>query len=61
MAFDHIDAPTTFMRLINDIFKRHMGFIVAIYLDEILIFRKSQDTHLQHVRQVLQILGEHKL
>ena len=34
---------------------------MVIYLDDILIFSQTWDTHMQHVRQVLQILQEHKL
>ena len=34
---------------------------MVIYLDDILIFILTWDTHLQHNRQVFQILREHKL
>jgi hypothetical protein len=61
MPFGLTNAPTTFMRLINDIFRAHLGQFVVIYLDDILIFSRTWDTHMQHVRQVLQILQEHKL
>jgi hypothetical protein len=61
MPFGLTNAPTTFMRLINDIFRSHLGRFVVIYLDDILIFSRTWDTHMQHVQQVLQILHEHKL
>jgi hypothetical protein len=61
MPFGLTNAPTTFMRLINDIFREHLGRFVVIYLDDILIFSRTWDTHMQHVQQVLQILQEHKL
>jgi hypothetical protein len=61
MPFGLANAPATFMRLINDIFGYHMGRIVIIYLDDILIFSKLWETHLQHVCQVLEILIEYKL
>ena len=61
MPFCLTIAPTTFMRLINDIFRGNLGHIFSIYLDEILIFSKTWDSHMQHVCQVLQILREHKL
>jgi hypothetical protein len=55
------NSPTTFMRLINDIFRAHLGPFVVIYLDDILIFNRTWDTHMRHVRQVLKIIQEHKL
>ena len=61
MPFGLINAPTTFMRLINDIFRSHLGHMVVIYLDDILIFRHTWDAHMQHVRQILQILQANKL
>ena len=45
MHFGLNNALTTFMRLINDIFRKHLGRIVVIYLDGILIFSKTWDTH----------------
>jgi hypothetical protein len=61
MPFGLTNAPATFMRLINDIFRNHLGRIVVIYLDDILIFSKTWDTHMQHVRQIFQLLREHNL
>jgi hypothetical protein len=61
MPFSLTNGPTTFMRLINDIFRAHLGRFVVIYLDHILIFSRTWDTHMQHVRQVLQIIQEHQL
>jgi hypothetical protein len=50
MPFGLNNAPTMFMRVINDIFRPLLGCIVVIYLDDILIFNKYQEAHLQHVR-----------
>jgi len=61
MPFDLTNTPATFMRLINDIFREHLGQFLVIYFDDILIFSWTWDTHMQHVQQVLQILQEHKL
>jgi hypothetical protein len=41
MPFGLTNAPTTFMRLINDIFIAHLVKIVVIYLDDILVFIKT--------------------
>jgi hypothetical protein len=34
---------------------------VVVYLDDILIFNKSWEEHLQHIQQVLHTLQQHKL
>ena len=61
MPFGLTNAPTTFMWLIKVFFKKHLGRIMVIYLDDILIFNHTWDEHMQHVRQILQILGVNKL
>ena len=60
MPFVLTNTRATFMRIINDVFRKHLGHIVVIYLDDILIFSKTLDTYMEHVHQVLQILTEHK-
>ena len=35
------NAPATFMWLINDILQEHLGGIIVIFLDDILIFNKT--------------------
>jgi len=48
--------------MMNDIFQNLIAEdIVVIYLDDILIFTKTEEEHMQAVRQVLQVLKENKL
>ena len=61
MPFGLNNAPSTFMRLMNEVRKRFLGKFVIIYLDGILLFCKTKEEHLEHVRQVLQRLKEEKL
>lgn len=61
MPFGLTNAPATFMRLINDIFRSELGRIVVIYLDDILIFSKTWELHMQHVRTIFQILRDYQL
>ena len=49
------------MRLMNEVLKRFLGKFVIVYLDDILIFSKTKEENLEHVRQVLQRLKEEKL
>ena len=59
MPFGLTNAPTTFMRLINDIFRSELGRIVVIHLDDILIFNKTWELQTQHVQAIFQILQDH--
>lgn len=41
--------------------KEYIGKFVIVYLDDILIFSKTKEEHLQHVRMVLEKLQQNKL
>jgi hypothetical protein len=43
----------TFMRVMND--------VLGPFLDDILIFRKSREENVKHVKQVLDVLRKEKL
>ena len=61
MPFGLTNVPSTFMRLMNEVLKKFLGKIVIVYLDDILIFSKTLEEHLLHIRSVLERLREEKL
>ncbi|KAJ9516381.1 hypothetical protein QJQ45_011054 [Haematococcus lacustris] len=61
MPFGLCNAPATFQRLMNDIFRQELDDCVILYLDDILIFLRTQEEHAQHLRRVLSLLQQHKL
>jgi len=54
-------VPSTFMRLMNEMLKEYIRKFVIVYLDDILIFSRTREEHLQHVRKVLEKLQQNKL
>jgi len=47
------NAPSVFQRFIQDIFSDIIGVYIQVYLDDIIIYSKNMETHIQHVRIVL--------
>jgi len=62
MFFGMTNSPATFQTMINDIFWNLIAEgIMVVYLDDILIFTKTEEEYAQVVRWVLQVLKENKL
>ena len=55
------NAPSTFMQLMNDTFRDLLDKSVLSFLDDILIFSKTREEHLRHIREVLERLRAKKL
>ena len=61
MPFGLTNAPTVFQHMANDIFRDFMDIFTVVYLDDILIYSRTQEEHDVHVRLVLQRLREYGL
>jgi hypothetical protein len=61
MSFGLTNAPSTFMCLMNHVLRAVIGKFAVVYFDDILIYIKSFDEHLDHISQVLAVLREEKL
>jgi len=62
MFFGMTNSPATFQTMMNDIFQDLIAEgIMVVYLDDILIFTRTEEEHAKAIRWVLQVLQKHKL
>ena len=61
MPFGLTNAPSTFQRLMNRILKPVLYESVLVYLDDIIVFSKTVDEHIEHIAAVFKILAENGL
>ena len=55
------NAPAEFMDLMHRVFQPYLDRFVVVFVDDILIYSKSEDEHEGHLRVVLQTLRDHPL
>ena len=61
MPFKLANAPTVFMDLMHRVFQPYLDRFIMVFVDDILIYSKSEEEHEGHLRIVLQILRDHQL
>ena len=61
MPFGLRNAPATFMDLMHRVFQPYLDKFVVVFVDDILIYSKSEEEHEGNLRIVLQILRDHQL
>jgi hypothetical protein len=60
LPFGLSNASSTFMALLNDVFHTHLDSFVIAYIDDILIYSRTIEDHLLHLRKILELLRQHK-
>src|SRR5579859_7643324 len=61
MSFGLTNAPAYFMYLMNSVFMPELDKFVVVFIDDILVYSRSEVEHAEHLRVFLQRLRDHKL
>jgi hypothetical protein len=61
MSFGLTNALAYFMYLMNMVFMEYLDKFVMVFIDDILIYSRSEEEHEEHLCLVLQKLREHRL
>ncbi|WMV38641.1 hypothetical protein MTR67_032026, partial [Solanum verrucosum] len=56
MSFGLTNAPAALMRLMNGVFKPFLDSFVIVFIDDILVYSKSEKEHANHLHSVLGVL-----
>jgi hypothetical protein len=60
MSFGLINAPATFQHVMNTIFSNFLHKFVLVFMDDILMYNKTLEGHIQHLTLVFQVLDKHQ-
>ena len=59
LRLNNSSAP--FMNMMNREFKQYLDLFIFIFIDDILIYSRSEEEHTRHSSVVLQTLNDHQL
>ena len=61
MLFGLTNSPADFMDLMNRVFKQYLDLFVIVFIDDILIYSRSEEENASHLTIFLQTLKDRQL
>jgi hypothetical protein len=61
MSFGLTNAPAYFMYLMNKVFMEYLDKFIVVFIDDILVYSRSEEEHEELLRLALQKLRENRL
>jgi hypothetical protein len=60
MSFGLCNAPSTFQAAMNEVFRPYLRKFLLVFFEDILVYSKQWNEHVEHFRRVFEILSEQK-
>ena len=60
MSFGLTNAPAAFKNLMNRVFRPFLDRFVLVLIDDILVYSRSEEEHVIHLRAILLTFREHQ-
>ncbi|XP_017241605.1 uncharacterized protein LOC135152094 [Daucus carota subsp. sativus] len=61
MPFGLTNAPATFQSLMNEVFRPYLRSFTLVFFDDILVYSKTKEDHLVHLKKVFQLMRQNTL
>lgn len=61
MPYGLKNASATFRRLVNKVFKNHLGDTIEVYIGDMLVKPKKVGDHFQHLTETFEVLRKHNM